>query len=265
MRRILAALIAAALLVQVFPSTALAIGFLPLPPKPPLELKKPALPAHADAAPDLDGVPGVVDSAPATGAVDPAEMSPPDPAALAAEDAAALPVSHPLDLTSSTGSNDVSTANLDGRNNITFARFWDGDIVVVLDPWFSAGHAGIFDKSWYTGDGSYAVISANRYPANGVQRERCLKFRAYDRAYGLGVPVQAHHRTAVRMWAARQMGKPYSITIAKGDTRSFYCSKLVWCAWYYVAGVDLDGDGGWFVWPVDLINSPLTILFGYWN
>ena len=30
-------------------------------------------------------------------------------------------------------------------------------------------------------------------------------------------------------------------------------------------GVDLDADGGFWVWPVDLVNSSRTSLFGYWN
>lgn len=49
-------------------------------------------------------------------------------------------------------------------------------------------------------------------------------------------------------WARRQIGKPYSITVAmqgnrKGDFNTtypaFYCSLLVWGAWYHGAGVDI--------------------------
>lgn len=273
MRRILAAVMAAALFVPAAPTAAHALmglpGLLPRPvpalPKTSLELMKPPVESHPDTVPPFADGGGVLTPAPTTGTIDPLEASPPDPAALAAEDAAYMRETRLPDPSSSIGPNQMPTANLDGRNNITFASFWDGDIVVVKDPYFSAGHCGIFDKSFYTGDGSYALIAANTAPRNGVQREQGYRYRNYDRAYGLWVPIQAHHRTAARQFATRQIGKPYGVSISKGDTRTFYCSKLAWCSWYYTAGVDLDANGGWFVWPMDIVNSPLTSMFGYWN
>ena len=152
-----------------------------------------------------------------------------------------------------------------GTNQISFAQFASGDIVVVLDPLSITGHAGLFDRRFYVNIYSYAVISANVSPANGVQREQCLKYRACDRAWGLWVPSEANHSVAARDFAYRQMGKPYSIIGAKTDLSSFYCSKLAWAAWRYTSGLDLDGDGGYWVWPVDLINSRYTRVFGYWS
>lgn len=152
-----------------------------------------------------------------------------------------------------------------GTNLISFANFGSGDIVVVLDPLSITGHAGLFDRRFYTDIRSYAVLSANMSPANGVQREQCLKYRSSDRAYGLWVPSEANHSLAARNFAYSQMGKPYSIASSKTDLRSFYCSKLVWAAWRFTSGLDLDGDGGFWVWPVDLITSSHTRLFGYWS
>lgn len=152
-----------------------------------------------------------------------------------------------------------------GSNSISFASFDSGDIVVVLDPTSVTGHAGIFDRRYYTDIRSYAVISANVAPVDGVQREQCLKYRTYDHAYGLWVPSQANHGTAARDYAYRQMGKPYSVFAAKTDLRSFYCSKLAWVAWRNTSGLDLDADGGFWVWPVDLVNSRYTTVFGYWS
>lgn len=152
-----------------------------------------------------------------------------------------------------------------GTNMITFGAFDDGDIVVVQDPLSFTGHAGLFDSRFYVDIRSYAMLSANTSPANGVQREQCLKYRACEQAWGLWVPKEANHGVAVRNWAYKQMGKPYNILAAKTDLRSFYCSKLVWAAWRYTSGVDLDADGGYWVWPVDLINSPNTRIFGYWS
>jgi cell wall-associated NlpC family hydrolase len=152
-----------------------------------------------------------------------------------------------------------------GTNNMSFANFDSGDIVVVLDPTSLTGHAGIFDRRFYSDVRSYAVLSANVAPLDGVQREQCLKYRTYDRAYALWVPSQANHGAAARDYAYRQMGKPYSVLAAKTDLRSFYCSKLAWVAWRNTSGVDLDADGGFWVWPVDLVNSRYTSVFGYWS
>jgi hypothetical protein len=40
------------------------------------------------------------------------------------------------------------------------------------------------------------------------------------------------------------------------DNSHWYCSLLVWQAVYYVTGIDLDSNGGVYVYPNDLIRSP---------
>ena len=40
------------------------------------------------------------------------------------------------------------------------------------------------------------------------------------------------------------------------DNTHWYCSLLVWQAVLYVTGIDLDPNGGYFVYPNDLIASP---------
>lgn len=152
-----------------------------------------------------------------------------------------------------------------GSNSVSFGSFRDGDIIVVQDPAGLTGHAGLFDSRYYSSAYSYAVWSANVQPVNGVQREQCLKYRANDEAFGLRVSGGTYYRSSARNFAARQLGKPYNIVGAKSDLSSFYCSKLAWTSWRYTMGVDLDGDGGYWVWPVDLINSSHTVLFGYWG
>jgi len=193
-------------------------------------LAKPARIAHEDRAPS---VPGNISSSPA-------------PFAAVAS----------LDPLGGTGG---------GSNSITFSNFDDGDVVVVTDSTSLTGHAGLFDDRYYSSIYSYAVLSANVAPSDGVQREQCLKYRTYDRAYALWVPKKASYGTAARTYAYKQMGKPYSVAGAKTDTRSFYCSKLVWAAWRYTSGLDLDGDGGYWVWPIDLVNSSYTTVFGFWS
>lgn len=152
--------------------------------------------------------------------------------------------------------------NGDGYNSITFGAFDDGDLVVVLGT--STGHAGVFDRTRNTGIYSYAVISANTIPRSGVQYEQCIKYRAYPEAYGLWVPGCEWLGGSVRDWCRRQLGEPYNIAAAKTDDSQWYCSKLCWAGWKRVASRDLDADGGYWVWPVDLVNSRNTAVFGHW-
>ena len=165
----------------------------------------------------------------------------------------------------SVGSASLISGGNAGTNSISFTSLTDGDIVVVTDPNYFTGHAGLFDHSHYSGILSYAMLSANVDPYNGVQYEKCAKYRLNDRAYALRVPQEYGHRIAVRDWASRQLGKPYSVLATKTDLSSFYCSKLAWAAYRYVSGVDLDADGGFWVWPIDLVNSRYTALIGYWS
>jgi hypothetical protein len=152
--------------------------------------------------------------------------------------------------------------NGDGYNNITFGSFDSGDIVVVLGT--STGHAGVFDRPRYYNLASYAIVSANVSPTNGVQMEQCNKYRTYPEAYGLWVPGVDWLGTSVRDFCRRQLGEPYSIAASKSDDSRWYCSKLCWAGWYRIASRDLDADGGYWVWPVDLVNSRYTSAFGHW-
>jgi hypothetical protein len=221
----------------------------------PSECPKPPAVAHPDVAPPLPG--GVEGSVQVTQAPLPVTPAP-------SPDGSGEGLTHAVDAGSSAGS-DQQVRIFDGANRVTFGSFRDGDMIVVLDPSSLTGHAGLFDSRYYGGLTSMALWSSNVTPLNGVQREPCLKYRAYDRAFGLWVPSEYNHRTAVRDFAARQVGKPYSIFASKTDLRSFYCSKLAWTAWRYTSGADLDGDGGFWVWPVDLLTSTCTRIFGYWD
>ncbi|MDO8914623.1 MAG: hypothetical protein Q7W16_00875 [Coriobacteriia bacterium] len=150
----------------------------------------------------------------------------------------------------------------DGYNSMSFSYFDSGDMVVVLGT--STGHAGVFDRARYVSLNSYAVLSANTTPKNGVQYETCVKYRRYDEAYGLWVPARDSYGSAVRYYCRSKLNKPYDIMGAKTDETSFYCSKLAWLGWYRCSGLDLDGDGGYWVWPIDLVNASATYAFGHW-
>lgn len=255
MWRISKAALAAVLLVALTPARSFALGSSSFPvPPPPDAVAKPTVPRHPDTAPSLPGGSGPLTQP--LGAVDPAESGRSyDPGPLGAPFEPPRAAWAPIV---------CGGAARDGRNGISFSVFEDGDMVVVLDGGSVTGHAGLFDSRYYNGASSYAVWSANVTPVSGVQREQCVKYRYYDVAYGLDVPAKRAYRFQARNFAARQLGKPYSLFATKTDTRSFYCSKLAWAAYYYTAKVDLDFDRGFYVWPVDLVLSSSTRVFGHW-
>lgn len=150
--------------------------------------------------------------------------------------------------------------NGDGRNSISFSEFEDGDIVVVLGT--ATGHAGEWDDYYHVTDNSACVWSANTTPSNDVLREAPVKYRAYDEAYGLWVPsVSVTNRVRARNYCRAQKGEVYDIGSAKTNQSRWYCSKLAWASYKYTVNLDLDGDGGYWVWPVDLVTDPSTSVF----
>ncbi len=151
----------------------------------------------------------------------------------------------------------------DGSNSISLAGFDDGDIIVTQGT--LTGHAGEWDDDYYAGSTyNNCVWSANTTPVNGVQREEPRKYRAYDEAYGLWVPsVSATKRVSARNYCRAQKGEPYNISSLKSDQSRWYCSKLCWSSYKYTSAVDLDGNGGTYVWPIDLVNDGQTSMFAH--
>lgn len=69
-------------------------------------------------------------------------------------------------------------------------------------------------------------------------------------------------------WAGQQEGKPYNLNFWNSkQTNSFYCSQLVWAAYYYTCGVDLnksDNDilGAFAVHPGEFVeNNNTSIIY----
>lgn len=67
-------------------------------------------------------------------------------------------------------------------------------------------------------------------------------------------------------WAGQQKDKPYNLNFWNSrQTNSFYCSQLVWAAYYYTAGVDLnksDNDivGAIAIHPGEFVDNPNTAI-----
>lgn len=49
------------------------------------------------------------------------------------------------------------------------------------------------------------------------------------------------------------IGAPYNLFAKKGDSTSFNCATFVWNA-FYTIGIDVDSDGGRFVFPTDILQ-----------
>lgn len=63
------------------------------------------------------------------------------------------------------------------------------------------------------------------------------------------------------------VGRPYNNNFAvnRNEGKSMNCSQLVWAAYYYGASIDLDYNGGFGVYPSDILNSSLTHTYEYIN
>jgi len=151
--------------------------------------------------------------------------------------------------------------NGDGSNTLPFTNFDNGDMVVVQGT--ATGHAGCWADARYTSVYSYCVWSANLTSGvtGRVLLEQPIKYRQYDYAYGIWVPTKDSFGASVVTFCAAQNGEPYNISSSKTDYTKWYCSKLPWAGWKSKAAVDLDGDGGYWVWPIDLVNDSQTSVF----
>jgi cell wall-associated NlpC family hydrolase len=83
--------------------------------------------------------------------------------------------------------------------------------------------------------------------------------------YARVVRATTSQREAAIAFARSQLGKPYQpefnrIKDPSPDSEEWYCSELVWAA-YYNQGIDLDSDGGLSVWPSDIAESPEVAMY----
>lgn len=130
----------------------------------------------------------------------------------------------------------------------------------------SFDHVGLVDVDKKSGDKS--IIDANLKDddgrPNGVYRENDIQYwaRNYDRVdayYYTGLHNSDSHykiRKYIVGFANSEIGKSYDIASSKKKSYSksdtYYCSLLIWKAYIVAIGVDLDADGGLFVFPRDI-------------
>lgn len=132
-----------------------------------------------------------------------------------------------------------------------------GDILIALDS--ITDHVGIVMNQ-------YTVIEAHPdNPNGGVDyRDNNWKTR-YNSIKGLYVRG-ASRRDCINAvgYCENQIGEPYNMWSDRWSEDEWYCSKLVWRAWYE-QGYDLEGrtyePRGTHVTPGDILDSPLTVVF----
>lgn len=132
-----------------------------------------------------------------------------------------------------------------------------GDILLALDS--ITDHVGIVVDS-------YTVIEAHPdNPNKGVDYRDNNWPSRYNRIKGLQVDNStSSEKSNAVAYADKQIGKPYNLLTTHWTEDEWYCSKLVWRAWYE-QGYDIEGrtyePRGTHVTPGDILDSPLTSVF----
>jgi hypothetical protein len=133
---------------------------------------------------------------------------------------------------------------------------WDHADIIWSNGGYGIGHMGLIDKPWGK---KAAIIDANT--TAGISKHYDVKKWAshYSKVagyfYAWWSPI-AEERNDVMLYANAKVGQPYNWSFwDKGNDNRSYCSQLVWKAYYDTHGVDLDSNGGWVVWPDDIIRS----------
>ncbi|MBN4050715.1 MAG: hypothetical protein COA82_11230 [Alkaliphilus sp.] len=132
-----------------------------------------------------------------------------------------------------------------------------GDILIALDS--ITDHVAIVKDA-------YIVIEAHPdNPNGGVDYRANDWISRYSEIKGLRVSgTSSSEKSEAVSYAENQIGEPYSLATTHWTTDKWYCSKLVWRAWYN-QGFDIEGrtyePRGSHVTPGDILDSPLTSVF----
>lgn len=149
--------------------------------------------------------------------------------------------------------------NGDGVNSLTLNGRYKGDIVLQNDPGLSIqgyiNHAGIYDGT--TSD--LCIYTAQ--PNDGVKWESVSQWRNHDDTYVLTTNYTTSTQASAFNWARSKAGygETYYWYAGKNDDDSWYCSKVVWRG-YDMMAIDLDYNGGYWVFPDDILQSSNTFL-----
>jgi uncharacterized protein YycO len=142
-------------------------------------------------------------------------------------------------------------------NNLDTSDLQAGDIILGGNPGGSYGrytHAGVYI-------GNDQVV--DMYTSDGVYLADVEVYHNYTWAAVLRVKTSPEIRAAVANYVKQQVGSPFFILAPKSDDGLWYCSKLVWYA-YYRQGIDLDPfHNSYWIVPDAFLSSPKTTLVSY--
>jgi uncharacterized protein YycO len=142
-------------------------------------------------------------------------------------------------------------------NNLDISNLQAGDIILGGNPGGSYGrytHAG-----FYIGDDQVMDM----YTSDGVYVASIEAYRDYTWVAVLRVNTSPEIRAAATNYVKQQVGTPFFILAPKTDDGLWYCSKLVWYA-YYRYGIDLDAfHNSYWIVPDAILHSPKTTLISF--
>lgn len=115
---------------------------------------------------------------------------------------------------------------------------------------YEYGHVGIYYSNT-------TIVESN--PGKGVHKNYIWKKRV-DRGSKIFTLYNVSEKISndASNWAYSRIGDSYSMNFFNNRSTGCYgdknCSKLVWCAYKIAAGVDIDSDKGYGVYPKDILN-----------
>lgn len=117
---------------------------------------------------------------------------------------------------------------------------------------FNHGHVGIYDTTSTIIEAPGLNQKSHKIQASAV--------RVSKGAVKQLVRTKQYLRDAAAANARHYLGRDYNSVFFnnKNQNGKMNCSQLVWAAYYYGPGIDLDSNGGLGVYPTDIRDSPRT-------
>lgn len=146
--------------------------------------------------------------------------------------------------------------------------WWDADFFWT-DGAGGIGHMGLIDSNY----GFDTVIDS--MPGNGVQSHYGVTNYMNEDGNDGWTRVEGHYytnwgstdwrRNNILNFAYNKVGTTgYGLLVGKSNRDETYCSGLIWQG-FNNRGVNLDSDGGWYVWPRDITNHSSVSIFNSQN
>lgn len=138
-----------------------------------------------------------------------------------------------------------------GRGNNTGDIFYTPYSTAGIDH----GHVGIYSSPTTIieapgpGKKSHEVLASTVWVSKGAVKQ--------------SVRTAQYRRDAAAGNARNYLNRDYNYVFVnnKNQNGSMNCSQLVWAAYYYGPGIDLDSNGGSAVYPSDIRDSSLTTTY----